>query len=68
MPLPARQPHPPAELSDRRRRVDLAVRTAAQAPVRYLPAALLDALQGSWGTSQELLGLPVVRPAAGSVR
>jgi hypothetical protein len=23
--------------------------------VRHLPAALLDALQGSWGTPQELL-------------
>ena len=44
--------------------VDLAVRRAAaqaallavaQAPVRHVPAALLDALQGSWGTPDEVL-------------
>ena len=66
--LPDVEPRPPVDLSARRSRVDLAVRATAQAPVRHLPAALLDALQGSWGMAQELLDLPVVEPAAGSAR
>lgn len=31
-----------------------AMAAAAAAPVRHLPAALLDALQGSWGTPEQL--------------
>ncbi|MEX2289653.1 MAG: hypothetical protein WD794_04925 [Mycobacteriales bacterium] len=31
-----------------------AVTAMAAAPVRHVPAALLDALHGSWGTPQEL--------------
>jgi hypothetical protein len=31
-----------------------AMAAAAAAPVRHLPATLLDALQGSWGTPEEL--------------
>ncbi len=43
-----------------------AVTRAAAAPVRHLPAALLDALQGSWGTPEELgLRAPRVRLVAG---
>jgi cell division septation protein DedD len=61
LPLTARSSAAP---DDRDRVVDLgvrraaaaaAVRAVADAPVRHLPAALLDALQGSWGTPQELL-------------
>ncbi len=44
------------DLSLRRRRAARAVQEVADAPVRYLPAALLEALQGSWGTPEELLG------------
>jgi len=33
-----------------------AVREVANAPVRYLPAALLEALQDSWGSPEEVLG------------
>ncbi len=43
-------------LDVRRAAAQAAVRAVAQAPVRHLPAALLDALQGSWGTPDELLG------------
>ena len=64
MPLPA----PPTSVVDdrvvdlavRRAAAQAAVRAVADAPVRHLPAALLDALQGSWGTPDELLR---VRPA-----
>ena len=45
------------DLATRRAAAEAAVRAVAQAPVRHLPAALLDALQGSWGTPQELLGV-----------
>lgn len=57
---------PPVDLAVRRSRSQQAVQAVAGAPVRHLPAALLDALQGSWGTPQELLGerAPVVRLAA----
>jgi hypothetical protein len=37
------------DLSARRRQHDAAVRAAAAAPVRFVPDALLEALQGSWG-------------------
>lgn len=59
-------PSPTVDLDARRRRAHRAVQTAAAAPVRHLPASLLHALQGSWGTPEELLGLPapVVRLAA----
>ena len=30
------------------------VEAVASAPIRHIPAALLDALQGSWGTPEEL--------------
>lgn len=44
------------DLATRRAAAQAAVRAVADAPVRHLPAALLDALQGSWGTPDELLG------------
>ncbi len=44
------------DLGLRRAAAAAAVRAAADAPVRHLPAAFLDALQGSWGTADELLG------------
>lgn len=44
------------DLGVRRAAAAAAVRAVADAPVRHLPAALLDALQGSWGSPQELLG------------
>lgn len=31
-----------------------AVAALASAPIRFLPAALLEALEGSWGTPEEL--------------
>ena len=54
-------PTPPADdrvvdLHLRRAAAEAAIRSVAGAPVRHLPAAFLDALQGSWGTPQELLG------------
>jgi hypothetical protein len=53
------------DLAVRRAAAEAAVRAVAAAPVRHLPAALLDALQGSWGTPQPLLGTrtPPVRLA-----
>ena len=42
------------DLGTRRAAAEAAVRAVADAPVRHLPAALLDALQGSWGTPEEL--------------
>ena len=44
------------DLGLRRAAAAAALRTVADAPVQHLPAAFLDALQGSWGTPQELLG------------
>ena len=44
------------DLATRRAAAQAAVRAVADAPVRHLPAALLDALQGSWGSPEELLG------------
>ena len=37
-----------------RLRNELVVAAVAAAPVRHLPAALLEALQDSWGTPEEL--------------
>ena len=48
------------DLATRRAAAEAALRAAADAPVRHLPAALLDALQGSWGTPEELLGVRTV--------
>ena len=45
------------DLGARRAAAEAAVRAAADAPVRHLPAAFLDALHGSWGTPEELLGV-----------
>lgn len=45
------------DLAARRAAAAAAVRATAGAPVRHLPAGLLDALDGSWGTPEEL-GLP----------
>ena len=39
-----------------------ALERVASAPVRYVPAELLEALQGAWGTPEEL-GLTPRRPA-----
>jgi hypothetical protein len=65
VPLTALPTFPPTvgdrvvDLAARRAAAEAAVRAVADAPVRHLPAALLDALQGSWGTPQELLGARV---------
>lgn len=53
---------PPVDLTARRSASEAAVRAVAAAPVRHLPAALLDALHGSWGTPEEVLGLAPARP------
>ena len=45
------------DLAARRAATEAAVRAVAEAPVQHLPAALLDALQGSWGTTEQVLGL-----------
>jgi hypothetical protein len=37
-----------------RLRNEAVVAEVAAAPVRHLPAALLEALEGSWGTPEEL--------------
>ena len=50
----------PDNLARHRLRTLRAVQQAARAPVQYVPAALLEALQGSWGTPQAVLGAPVV--------
>jgi len=47
------------DLATRRAAAAAAVRAVAEAPVRHLPAAFLDALHGSWGTPEELLGTGV---------
>lgn len=51
-------PAAPIDLAAWRHRHERAVRRAAAAPVRYVPAAFLDALQGSWS------GLEPVEAAA----
>ena len=52
------------DLAARREATDAAVRAMADAAVRYLPAALLEALQGSWGTPEEVLGTSATRELA----
>ena len=47
------------DLESLRLRNEQVVGQVAAAPVRHLPAALLEALQGSWGTPEEL-GLATV--------
>jgi hypothetical protein len=42
------------DLQELRLRNEQVVAEVAAAPVRHLPAALLEALQGSWGTPEEL--------------
>ena len=39
---------PVVDLTARRARVEQAIAAVVAAPVRYVPEALLDALQGSW--------------------
>ena len=61
-PLPRRSPGLSGDdlvvdLSARRAAADAAVRAAAAAPVRHVPAAFLAALQGSWGTAEDVLGV-----------
>lgn len=45
---------PVADLEALRLRKQSALRAVAAAPVRHLPAELLDALQGSWGTPEQV--------------
>ena len=57
LPRPRRGDADVVDLGARRRDAlarEAARRAAAAAPVRHLPAALLEALQGSWGTPEEL--------------
>ena len=42
------------DLEALRVRNEVAVAVVAAAPVQHLPAALLEALQGAWGTPEEL--------------
>ena len=51
----------PLDLTAFRARHDAVVAAVAAAPVHHLPAALLEALQGAWGTPEEL-GLTPTRP------
>jgi hypothetical protein len=44
----------PVDLEAVRLRSEGVVAEVAAAPVRYVPAALLEALQGSWGTPESL--------------
>ena len=44
----------PVDLEAVRLRSEQAVAEVAAAPVQHLPAALLEALHGSWGTPAEL--------------
>lgn len=44
----------PVDLESLRLRNEAVVAAVAGAPVRHLPAELLDALLGSWGTTEEL--------------
>ena len=56
------------DLGVRRAAAEAAIRAAAAAPVRHLPAAFLDALHGSWGTPSELLGARTSPVALSAVR
>ena len=50
VPLSARAlPATVVDLTARREQREAAVRAVAAAPVRFVPDALLEALQGSWG-------------------
>ena len=49
------------DLHVRRMGGEQAVQVVAKAPIRHIPAALLEALQGSWG-SPEQIGLAPSRP------
>ncbi len=51
---------PVADLEALRVRNEAVVRSVAAAPVRHVPAELLEALLGSWGIPQDL-GLPQQR-------
>lgn len=51
---PLRSPDAPVNLAVWRSRHEAAVRAAAAAPIRYLPAAFVEALQGSWGEASVL--------------
>ena len=58
--LPAqRTPTGVVDLGRLRQRGSRAEAAVAAAPVRHLPAALLEALQGTWGSPQELGLAPV---------
>ena len=46
--------HVVVHLEELRLRNEQVVAKVAAAPVRHLPAELLEALQGSWGTPEEL--------------
>ena len=56
-----RRPAAPVDLEALRVRNEQVVAAVAAAPVQHLPAALLVALQGSWGTPEELRLAPVPR-------
>lgn len=58
----SRRPRRPVvvHLEELRLRNEQVVAQVAAAPIRHLPAELLEALQGSWGTPEEL-GLAPVR-------
>ena len=50
----SRRPALVADLETLRVRNEAVVQAVAAAPVRHLPAELLDALLGSWGTPEDL--------------
>ncbi|WP_297369705.1 hypothetical protein [Cryobacterium sp.] len=50
----SRRPAPVADLEALRVRNEDVVTAVSAAPVQHLPAELLDALLGSWGTPEEL--------------
>lgn len=50
------------DLEALRLRSETAVAAVATAPVQHLPAALLEALQGAWGTPEELGLAPAAQP------
>lgn len=54
VPASANAPVAPVDLDAARARQEVAFAAVAAAPVRHLPAALLEALQGSWGSAEEL--------------
>lgn len=56
------------DLAARRAAAHEAVRAAAAAPVRHITADLLLALQGSWGTPDEVLGRRTPRPVLALAR